>query len=71
MTNIKLTDLTVNNPTETELDSFIQELSEEELGLQGGKRRSNLPTPIVSNSPTPVDSISPDSLPLYFANFYI
>ena len=71
MTNIKLTDLAGNSSTGTELDSLIQELSEEELGLEGGKRRSTLPTPIVSNLPTPADSISPDSLPLYFANFYI
>jgi hypothetical protein len=63
MANIELTDL-------TDLDNSIQDLSESELALQGGKRRSPapmLPPPVVSDWPTPVD---PVDLPP-FANFYI
>ena len=75
MANITVRDLTdisrsdlFNNP-----NSFIQDLSDHELNLQGGKRRSVtpvLPPPIVSNWPTPVDS-SFDGFSLIVADFYI
>ena len=64
MSNIKLADL-------TDLGSSIQELSESELALQGGKRRSPapmLPPPIVSDWPTPVDPFLP---PPFLPGFYI
>jgi hypothetical protein len=67
MANIKLTDL-------TDLDNSIQELSESELALQGGKRRSPapmLPPPVVSDWPTPVDPGFDVSFLPPFANFYI
>jgi hypothetical protein len=77
MAHIKLTDLAVNNASEADLfinlDSFIQDLSEYELALQGGKRRSAspvLPAPIVSNWPTPVDPSFDGFFPVV-ANFYI
>lgn len=66
MANIELKDL-------TDLDSSIRELSESELVLQGGKRRSPipmLPPPILSDWPTPVDPSFDNFLPP-FANFYI
>ena len=53
------------------LDSSIQELSESELVLQGGKRRSPapmLPPPMVSDWPTPVDPSLP---PPFLPGFYI
>ena len=66
MSNIKLKDL-------TDLDSSIQELSESELALQGGKRRSPapiLPPPIVGGGPTPVDPLFGGFFPIV-ANFYV
>jgi hypothetical protein len=76
MAHIKLKDLTVNSTIEADLfsdsDSFIRDLSNDELFLQGGRRHRPtpvLPPPEVSNNPTPVDP-SFDFLPP-FANFYI
>jgi hypothetical protein len=67
MANIKLKDL-------TDLDSYIQELSESELALQGGKRRSPapmLPPPILSDWPTPVDPGFDPGIPPFIPGFYI
>jgi hypothetical protein len=63
MANIKLKDL-------TDLGNSIQELSEAELALQGGKRRTTpiLPPPIVSDWPTPFDPSLP---PPFIPGFYI
>jgi hypothetical protein len=76
MANIKLKDLTVSNTVTTNLfsnsDSFVRDLSQDELALQGGRRHRPtpvLPPPEVSNSPTPFEP-SFDFLPP-FANFYI
>jgi hypothetical protein len=76
MANITIKDLVVNNSFTTKLfsksDSFIQDLSPDELALQGGRRHRPtpvLPPPEVSNNPTLVDP-SFDFLPP-FANFYI
>ena len=51
------------------LDRSIQNLSESELALQGGKRRSPipiLPPPILSDWPTPIDSFLPPHLPGFY-----
>jgi hypothetical protein len=62
MANIELKDL-------TDLDNSIRELSESELALQGGKRRSPapiLPPPILSDWPTPVDPFIPPHIPGFY-----
>jgi hypothetical protein len=76
MAHIKLKNLTVNSTIEADLfsdsDSFVRDLSKDELALQGGRRHRPtpvIPSPEVSNSPTPFDP-SFDFLPP-FANFYI
>ena len=69
MANIILKDLT-NLPHNS---SFIQDLSTEELGLQGGRRYRPapvLPVPEVSNWPTPSNPSFDGFFPIV-ANFYI
>ncbi|PSB44755.1 hypothetical protein [Chamaesiphon polymorphus] len=77
MANIKLKDLAVHSIAEIDLfgnsDSCIRDLSECELALEGGKRRSIapiLPPPIVSNWPTPANPSFDGFFPIV-ANFYI
>jgi hypothetical protein len=66
MAHIKLKDLTVNSAVEANLfmssDSFIRDLSECELALQGGRLRPVLPPPIVGGGPAPFDPLAKNDI---------
>ena len=56
MKTIKIQDLAIDNTVEADLDSFIQDLSEGELNLQGGKKRHPATPTVISDIPfTPPD----------------
>lgn len=72
MASIKLKDLAVNSAVEADLfnnsDSFIRDLSECELNLQGGKRRS--PAPAVT-PPNDTPFVVPDISSLDLSNILL
>ena len=56
MATIKVKDLIINSNVEVNLDSFIRDVSESELDLQGGKKRPTFTPTVISDIPfTPPD----------------